>query len=260
MFMKKLLLIIICLAAVLSAGASSIGALADSAYNKEDYRRAIELYHQSLEQEGRASDVYYNLGNAYFRNDNLGRAVLNYERALRLDPTNSDARTNLEFVRGRIQDRPEDDSAFLSNVHHSLMGSMTPNAWAWTAFVLFLLLMGAVAVYIFSRDVALRKTGFFGGIVLICIFSYSLYLAADSVDYADSHEEAVVIAPSTQLSSAPRASRAAADKVVTIHEGTKVEIVDSVATPDDPVSPRWYNVKINNSTKAWLRASDVERI
>jgi hypothetical protein len=47
---------------------------------------------------------------------------------------------------------------------------------------------------------------------------------------------------------------------VTIHEGTKVEIIDSIATPDDPVSPKWYNVKINNSAKAWLRASDVERI
>ncbi|MDE6468064.1 MAG: SH3 domain-containing protein, partial [Muribaculaceae bacterium] len=54
--------------------------------------------------------------------------------------------------------------------------------------------------------------------------------------------------------------RGTSDKVVTIHEGTRVQIIDSVATPDDPVSPRWYNVKINNGTKAWLRASDVERI
>ena len=120
--------------------------------------------------------------------------------------------------------------------------------------------MGAVALYIFANSVALRKTGFFGGITLLVIFAYTLLAAHDSYTNARSHETAVVTVPSTQLSSTPRASKSGNDKVVTIHEGTAVEIVDSVATPDDPVSPKWYNVKINNSTKAWLRASDVERI
>ena len=127
-------------------------------------------------------------------------------------------------------------------------------------FGIFVLLMGAIALYIFSRNVPARKSGFFGGIVLLVLFVYTLATAYDSMASARSHESAVVTAPSTQLSSTPRASRTASDKVVTIHEGTKVEIVDSVATPDDPVSPKWYNVKINNGTKAWLRASDVERI
>ena len=77
---------------------------------------------------------------------------------------------------------------------------------------------------------------------------------------ATTHDDAVVIVPSTQLTSVPRAAKTSSDKVVTIHEGTKVEIIDSVATPDDPVSPMWYNVKINNNTKAWLRSADVERI
>lgn len=260
MKMKKSIIFSLLLTMGMSASALTIGERADSAYNKEDYRQAIELYKHSIEQEGRSSDIYYNLGNAYYRNDNLGKAVVNYERALRLNPTNADARTNLEFVNSRIQDRPEDDSAFLANLHHSLMSAMTPNAWAWTAFIIFLLFAGAVGLYIFSTNVAYRKTGFFGGIVLICVFAYTLMLASDSADYAQNHDSAVVIVPNTQLSSTPRAAKTANDKVVTIHEGTKVEIVDSVATPDDPVSPRWYNVKINNSTKAWLRASDVERI
>ncbi len=257
--MRTLFVIILALAAM-AAHAASLGEQADSAYNKEDYRSAIELYRSSIENEGRSSDIYYNLANAYYRADKLGMAVVNYERALKLDPTNSDARANLEFVRSRIQDRPEDDSAFLSNVHHSLLSSMKANSWAWFSFAMFALLLGAVAVYIFSTNVAFRKAGFFGGIVLLFVFAYSLVVALQSASMAKSHEEAVVITPSTQLSSTPRASRTASDKVVTIHEGTKVEIIDSIATPDDPVSPKWYNVKINNSAKAWLRASDVERI
>jgi len=258
--MKKIVSYILILICGLSANAMSIGQQADSAYNAEDYRLAIELYNKSIAEEGRSSDILYNLGNAYYRADKLGKAVVCYQRALRLDPTNEDARTNLEFVHSRILDRPEDDTAFLAKLHHSLLGSMTANAWAWTAFIMFVILMGAVALYIFSTDVTMRKTGFFGGIVLLVLFAYSLIIASDASSTASSHDSAVVITPTTQLSSAPRAAKTAQDKVVTIHEGTTVEIVDSVPTPDDPVSPMWYNVKINNATKAWLRASDVERI
>lgn len=258
--MNKILLTIVALTLSSSSFSMTLGQRADSAYNAENYREAIELYNRSIAEEGRSGDIYYNLGNAYYRADKLGKAVVSYERALQLDPTNKDARTNLEFVRSRIQDRPEDDTAFFASVHHSIVGSMTANAWAWTAFAVFVLLMGAVALYIFPTGVAMRKLGFFGGLVLLFVFLYTLLVASSAKRAATSHETAVVVVPSTQLTSAPRAPRTASDKVVTIHEGTAVEIIDSVATPDDPRSPMWYNVKINNNTKAWLRASDVERI
>ena len=258
--MKKLAITILATLLSISAFASTLGEQADSAYNKENYRLAIELYHQSIAQDGVNAAVYYNLGNAYYRADKLGQAVLCYERSLKLDPTDEDARQNLEFVRSRIQDKPEDDTAFFSKLHRDIRNSATADTWAWVAFALFVLIIVAAGVYIFSQNVALRKGGFFGGIVLLVVFAYILGVAYDSAATAKSHDEAVVTAPSTQLASAPRAAKTSADKVVTIHEGTKVEIVDSVATPDDPVSPKWYNVKINNGTKAWLRASDVERI
>lgn len=255
-FTATLMLCLCCVAAM----AVTTAQRADSAYNKEDYREAIRLYEQSLAEDGRSSTVYYNLGNAYYRHDNVGKAVLSYERALRLNPTNADARQNLEFVKGRIQDRPEDDSSFFSNMHRGIVASCTADSWAWIAFGVFICFAGAAALYMFTNNVTLRKTGFFGGLVLLVLFIYVLCVASDASATAQSHEEAVVTVPGTQLSSAPRAARTSADKVVTIHEGTKVEIVDSVATPDDPVSPKWYEVKINNSTRAWLRSSDVERI
>lgn len=258
--MKQIFAILFFTCVSLHGFAISIGSRADSAYNKENYREAIELYKQSIEQEGKSSTMYYNLANAYFRNDNLGMAILNYERALRINPTNSDARQNLEFVRSRIQDRPEDDTTFFATIHHKIVSAFTPDVWAWLAFTIFVLLAGAVALYIFSNEIILRKSGFFGGLILIVLFAYFIYVAGDAASIATSHESAVVTAPSTQLSSVPRATKTASDKVVTIHEGTKVEIVDSVATPDDPVSPKWYEVKINNNTRAWLRATDVERI
>lgn len=258
--MKKIFTLALLAIMAVDAFATPLAQQADSAYNKENYREAIDLYQQSLEKDGRSATVYYNLGNAYFRNDNPGKAILNYERSLRLDPTDEDARQNLDFVRSRIQDRPEDDTSFFTKLHRNIASAFAPDTWAWLAFAIFLALAGAVALYIFSQNIMLRKVGFFGGFALLLIFAYTLFVASYAVSKARSHDSAIVIAPSTQLSSAPRAARTTSDKVVTIHEGTRVEIVDSVATPDDPVSPTWYNVKINNSTKAWLRASDVEKI
>lgn len=265
--MKRIILSLTLIAAALLAAiqpasaANSPAALrADSAYSKDDFRGAIALYKQALADEGVSADIYYNLGNAYFRNEQPGQAVVSYERALKLDPAHSDARHNLAFVRSRIQDLPEDDSSFLVNLHHDIRNLASANAWAWIAFAIFIALLGCVALYIFTRGVGLRKTGFFGGITLLFVFVYAIVLARGSASDATSHDTAVVIVPTTHLSSTPRASRSAGDKVVAIHEGTKVEVTDSVATPDDPQSPRWYKVKINNSSSAWLRATDVERI
>lgn len=233
---------------------------ADSLYNKEDFRQAAEMYEQSIAVEGPHADTYYNLGNAYYRTGRTGKSVVAYERALRLDPTHEDARTNLEFVNSRIEDRPEDDSAFLGNLQNSIRSSMTANAWAWTAMAVFVIMLGAIALYIFAREVRLRKCGFFSAIVLCVLFVYTLSTALTAASRARGHEEAVVIVPTTYLSSSPRPGNSTSDKLVAIHEGTKVEIIDSLSTPDDPSSPKWYNVKIINSTKAWLKSVDVERI
>lgn len=243
----------------IALSAATTAQRADSAYNAEDYRLAIDLYQSAIDSEGKSAELYYNLGNAYYRADKPGKAVLNYERSLRIDPTDEDARQNLEFVRNHILDRPEDDTAFFASLHRSMVTSMRADSWAFVAFGIFVLFIGAVALYIFSGDVLFRKAGFFGGIVLLVLFIYALVAAHDATVRSRDHNDAVVIVPSTQLSSAPRAN-SAADRTVSLHEGTVVEVIDSVPTPDDPLSPVWYNVKINNATKAWLRSSDVELI
>lgn len=253
------ILTLLWLLAALPATAASETELADSAYAKEDYPAAIQLYNKIIADGQVSATAYYNLGNAYYRDGKLGRAVIAYERALRIDPANADARANLAFVRSRLQDLPEDDNSFLSNLHHSAVTAVSANAWAWITVGTFLLLLAAVALYIFAPGVMLRKAGFFSAIILLVLTVYFLVVASDAAGRLDDHSEAVVTVPTTLLNSVPRQPKQT-EKVVPLHEGTKVQIVDSVLTPDDPVSPRWYNVKINNSTEAWLRGTDVERI
>ncbi len=241
------------------ASANSLGEQADSAYNKEDYAKAVELYNQILSEVGPSADVYYNLGNAWYRRGKIAQCILAYERALRIDPTHADAQINLDFFKQRLEDKPEDNNSFLTSLHESIVTSLTANGWAWISLLVFVVLCAAIALYIFSSNIALRKLGFFGAIVLAVLSVYFIIVALNAASRIDNHAEAIVTAPSTLLNSVPRQPKQT-EKVVPLHEGTKVEIIDSVSTPDDPVSPKWYNVQVNGSTGAWLRATDVERI
>ncbi|MGM9859891.1 MAG: hypothetical protein ACI31C_03955, partial [Muribaculaceae bacterium] len=143
--------------------------------------------------------------------------------------------------------------------HRDVVCALKANTWAWIALLSFIALCAAVALYIFSGNVLLRKVGFFGGIILVFVVIYMLIVAADARARINDHSEAIVTSPATMLNSSPRQPKQT-EKVVPIHEGTKVQIIDSIATPDDPVSPRYYKVRLNGSTPAWLRATDVERI
>jgi len=257
--MKQIFFAILFILGCASSFAASLAVQADSAYNKEDYASAVRLYHQAIEADGVSPEVCYNLGNAYYRIGRPGRAVIYYERALALDPSMTDARTNLEFVNTRILDRPEDDSSFLGNLHRSISSWMSADAWAWTAFILFLIILGCAAVYIFMGNIMLRKAGFFGGFIFIFVFAYVLVIASQTASAYSDHSRAVVVVPTANMSTTPGASSSKGTKLIPVHEGTRVEIIDSMAIPGD-ASPMWYDVKINNSTRAWVKSGDIERI
>lgn len=243
----------------LASQAQSLAIQADSAYNQQDYNTAVRLYHQAMNNEGVSPQLYYNLGNTYYRLGKLGRSVLYYRRALNLDPSFSEARDNLAFVNTQILDKPEDDSSFLGNLHRSILEKLSPNAWAWTAFALFAITLILAALYVFSSSIVLRKVGFFGGFIFLVIFIYALVIAHQSSSGAFNTSYAVIITPTSNLSTSPGGQNENS-KIIPLHEGTVVEITDSIVLPGETSSPLWYNVKINNSTSAWARSADLERI
>ena len=143
--------------------------------------------------------MYYNLGNATIRADKPGMAVVSYERALRLDPSGDDIRTNLEFVRSHIADKPEDDTAFFASLHRSVVCAMSANAWAWTAFRNLCAAYGGDGnIYLLSTNIVLRKVRLLRRYWLhLCMVPYVLLVASDSKERATSHDDAVVIVPNT---------------------------------------------------------------
>lgn len=257
---RHIIMVLACLMAIPAADALSFGQQADSAYNQENFRKAAELYTRALKETGPDALLYYNLGNTYYRLDSVGLAIVNYERALKVDPSFADARTNRDFVLSHIENLPEDDSTFLSNLHQSVIAMTTPTVWAITAAILFVLLLVMVGMYIFGNGVALRKTGFFGGIAVLALSIYVMTVAYSAASGIYDHSQAVVTVPVTNLNTVPRTPRNASDKIIPVPEGARLKIIDSLATPADRQAPKWYDVQINNSTRAWVNAAHVERI
>lgn len=230
---------------------------ANQAYKQELYNEALKLYLQEAQQSGVSSALYCNIGDTYYRLKDNVHAVLYYERALLLDPSNGDARFNLEFVRGKMQLPDDAGDSWFSNWVDQTVSHLSSNTWAIIAIVTFLLFLAGVAAYLFLDNVLMRKIGFFGGAVLIvaCILAN---LAAFHVYHKATDGNGAIIMPeSVTLSTAPREPRGKEEEAFTLQQGTRVEIVDSVA---DKANGKWLQVSTAGGHKAWVNAKEVEVI
>ncbi len=130
---------------------------ADSAYAQDNFALAERLYLESIKQDGTSSTIFYNLGNAYYRQGNLGKAIVNYERALKLDPTNADARDNLDFVKSKITDRQIDEGSIMTKLWHNVISTFKADTWAWIAVILFALFLAGAFTYMLSSVILIKK-------------------------------------------------------------------------------------------------------
>ena len=259
--MKHIFSLLIIIACCFSAKSeSSLIQQADSAYTADNFKEAADTYLHVIATEGTSATLQYNLGNCYYRLGEMGKAILAYERALRLDPTFDDARNNLDFVNSRIADRPGERGTFLGNALDAAANSSRSNVWAWLAFACFTLtILGALA-YIFSSAVAVRKVGFFGGFLALLRCFCFVYLAFRSAAIATADNVAIITSPSTILSTSPRVPKDRTQEAMLLHEGTRVEILDSVRSTTDSINSLWYDVQVDNAHRAWINAAAVEKI
>ena len=149
------------------AKAGTLDQRADSAYSADNFELAAELYRQEMTEHGTSATLYYNLGNCYYRMGLTGKAIVAYERALRINPADKSAKTNLQFVNSRIFDRQGERGSFMSNSFDKAATLTSSNTYAWLALSLFLICIGCITLYIFSTNIGIRKCGFFGAILML---------------------------------------------------------------------------------------------
>ena len=236
---------------LLPLGAQAVTkAEADSAYAQGHYQQAISDY-QALLKQGASADLYYNLGNAYYRTENITQAVLNYERALLLSPGDRDIRFNLQLARSKTIDKivPESEMFFVT-WYHSLVNLMSVDGWAHTAIISLALVIVLSLVYLFSQPVWLRKIGFFGGITLLVVFVLANVFAYQQKQSLIHRKGAIVMSPSVTVKSTPAAN---GTDLFILHEGTKVTITDGSMRD-------WKEIRLADGKEGWIESKKIELI
>lgn len=230
--------------------AETIKMKADSAFAAEDFALAETLYLE-LANQGESASIYYNLGCTYYRQDMMAKAVLWFERALLLDPSDSDIRFNLSMARGKTVDRiiPKHEMFFVS-LWKSLMHNFSVSEWAYWAITTFILSLLMVALYLYSSTIVLRKVGFFACIfcLLLCVLFNTL--AYSLRNYNNTHTAGIIMEPAVTVKSTPTKS---GTELFVIHEGTRVEIKDNSMR-------EWAEVQIADGKIGWIEKNTFEAI
>ena len=223
---------------------------ADNEYGNGNYVQAIKDYEELLKKGG-STELYYNLGNAYYRTDNITRAVINYERALLLSPGDKDIRFNLQMARSKTIDKitPESEMFFVT-WYHSLVNLMSVDGWAKTAIISLMLALVLLLVYLFVDAMFLRKVGFFGAIILLVLFLCSNLFAWQQKQELVNRRGAVVTATSAPVMKTPVAN---GTEQFVIHEGTRVDITDDTMRD-------WKGIRLADGKDGWIETSKIEKI
>ncbi|MBO5816513.1 MAG: tetratricopeptide repeat protein [Paludibacteraceae bacterium] len=221
---------------------------ANTQYSEGNYAEAISIYQQQIVEQPSA-EVYYNLGNAYFKQGELSQAILAYERALRIKPSYKDAQHNLQFAQSRIVDNIEDtQSFFLSQWLTAIRNALSLQLWMVISISMFVLMLLGVFLFAFSHIVWLRKTSFYTGLVALVI-SVVACANAGSLHKRDTlRAEAIITQGVVNAKSSP--DRSGTD-LFTIHEGTKVFITETIGD--------WACIHVGNNI-GWMQLSHLERI
>lgn len=228
----------------------SIIQTANNAYNQGLYDSALNTYDLVINEGIESGELYYNMGNAYYKNNDIASAILYYEKAKKLLPNDEDIIYNLNIANSMIVDKIEKVPELFYNKWWKFFYNML-GADAWTIFALisFTLLVVTVGLFIISKNRQNRKLSFYMGLLFLFITIASFGLASQKYYYGIEKNEAIVFTSSITVKSSP--TQNAVDLFV-IHEGTKVKIIDKI--------DNWTEIKIQNGSIGWLPNSSLKNI
>lgn len=221
------------------------------AYAQGKWKESIEDFENIVSIGLESPDLYYNLGNAYFKEGEISRAILNYERTLKLDPSYKDARYNLEVANLLIKDRIDEIPDFILKAWtKSLCYKLDSDAWGVISIIFFAILAIMLLIFVLSAQSSWRRLGFYSSIVVLALFVCATSFASwQKQDYMKDNA-AIMMRPVSSIKSAP--SVESAKDLFILHEGTKVFLLDTVG--------EWNNIQLADGRQGWVRSNELEKI
>lgn len=223
---------------------------ANQHYMNQEFEQAIEKYEQILTAGKESAQVYYNLGNAYFKKEDYVKAVLNYERAKLLAPQNEDIDFNLQIVNQYIVDQIEVlPQPFFVSWRNRIINKNSADGWAQISVVSFVLFLVLLSAFFFARYVWLKRISFWVGILSVIIAVFSFSFANRQKIKITERNTAIVTCPRVTVKGSPAEN---GTDLFLIHDGLKVEIT---GTLND-----WNEIRLADGNKGWMKSTCMERI
>jgi tetratricopeptide (TPR) repeat protein len=251
--MKKILYIllgVLFINRVFAFDANATFAKANEAYAQEMYAEAIDFYQQVITIGYESAELYFNLGNAYFKQNEIPSAILYYEKAKKLKPNDEDIDFNLNVANTKIVDKIEPvPELFLWQWWRGIYNLFSADAWAKISvgcMILFFILFG---FYLFSKLMMIRKTAFYAGIVILFFTLFTFIVAYQKYHLLTAQQEAIVFTPTITIKSSPNPNSV---DLFVLHEGSKVKIIEHVG--------EWSEIKIANGSVGWLPTASLKNI
>ena len=220
-------------------------------YLNGQYELAVETYTSIVDSGYASGELFYNLGNAYYKSHNITMALVNYERAHILKPKDKDILHNLEVAREFVVDRidilPE---FFLKRAWVGFVKTFDADIWAIMSLLTFILSLALFLAYFFSKRVELRRVTFWTAILLMFLSLSALVFASQQNRFITKHNQAIIRTPSVAIKSSPDDN--SGTDLFLLHEGTKVTIADELGN--------WREVVLSDGNRGWLKESDLIRL
>lgn len=252
--MKRILLFITVIVLPALISAKEIEAEVTEAYQAKKYDKAIELLETELAEQKKqgyeSSELYYNLGNAYFRSNEVPKALLYYEKSLLLDPGNRDTRHNIEYARTKIEDKIVPiDNFFLQSWFTAIQNCFSSNTWAVISIILFLIAIGSLFAFFFVKIITVKKAAFYVIIVALPVLICTNIFSSNQKAKLINHNTAIIMAGSVSVVNSPDIN---GQELFVIHAGTKVKI--------NKEDGEWVEIEIENGHVGWVQQNKFERI
>ena len=247
--MKKILILLLLIANVLNAqDEQKIFESANEMYRQQNYEKAIEYYKFLEKYNIISSELFYNLGNSYYKLNKVGPSIYYYEKALKLNPLNKDVQNNLVFARRLALDNIEElPKTVFQKLNSRYLQKLSYNQWAIVSIVFCALGSLLFLLFYFSNQPRSKRTFFITSLISFLFLIISLTITYNQFSYFKNNKVAIVFAEETEVRNAPSLN---SEEVFTLHEGTKVIVLDTI---DD-----WKKIKIADGKIGWIIANDIQ--
>lgn len=223
---------------------------ANALYQDGKYSEAVIVYENVINSGFEADDLYYNLGNAYFKNKDLPHAIWYYEKTLKHNPSHTEAQFNLNVANARIVDKIEPlPEVFYMRWWKSLINMFPLKAWSVVLIFNLIILLGFIGWYLFSKRPSTKRITFFTALFMLFLLITGFTFAYGQLRQHRTARAAIVFTPSVTAKSSP--DEKSIDLFV-LHEGTKVWLLDKLG--------EWTEIKIANGNRGWIRIKNVKDI